>query len=117
MLGEPACPGLQRSRGRGVWDLWLVLQTPLPPEVIGASQLAGCAVRYRVSTRRCRSRRCRQYRWWEELGLTSPEPRRPPQSPPLGGTLRLARQLSWSDEPTGLYHYRTKDRLEADVVH
>lgn len=30
--------------------------------------------------------------------------------------MELARQLTWSDERARLYHYRTKDRLEVDVV-
>lgn len=30
--------------------------------------------------------------------------------------MELARQLTWSQERAGLYHYRTKDKLEVDVV-
>ena len=30
--------------------------------------------------------------------------------------MELARQLTWSEEPARLYHYRTKDRVEVDAV-
>lgn len=30
--------------------------------------------------------------------------------------MELARQLTWSEERGRLYHYRTKDQLEVDVV-
>jgi uncharacterized protein len=30
--------------------------------------------------------------------------------------MELARQLTWSDERAGLYHYRTRDQLEVDAV-
>jgi predicted AAA+ superfamily ATPase len=30
--------------------------------------------------------------------------------------MELARQLTWTDEPVELYHYRTKDGIEVDAV-
>ncbi|MDR1356008.1 MAG: ATP-binding protein [Propionibacteriaceae bacterium] len=44
------------------------------------------------------------------------------QSNPLGGLLEgfvameLARQLSWCETPAVLYHYRTKDQTEVDLI-
>ncbi|NUT38279.1 MAG: ATP-binding protein [Hamadaea sp.] len=41
---------------------------------------------------------------------------------PLGGLLEgfvameIARQLTWSEQPIELYHYRTKDKVEVDIV-
>jgi predicted AAA+ superfamily ATPase len=41
---------------------------------------------------------------------------------PLGGllegfvTMEIARQLTWTDEVIGLFHYRTRDQVEVDIV-
>lgn len=30
--------------------------------------------------------------------------------------MEIARQLTWSEERVELFHYRTKDKVEADIV-
>lgn len=45
-----------------------------------------------------------------------------PLTSPLGGLLEgfvameIARQLTWSEQRVDLYHYRTKDQVEVDIV-
>ncbi|MFW6694150.1 ATP-binding protein [Streptomyces sp. MAR4 CNX-425] len=54
------------------------------------------------------------------LGLDASALRQP--AGPLGGLLEgfvameIARQLTWADQPVELYHYRTKDKVEVDIV-
>lgn len=54
------------------------------------------------------------------LGLDAAALRQP--SGPLGGLLEgfvameIARQLTWADQPIELHHYRTKDKVEVDIV-
>ena len=56
----------------------------------------------------------------ELLGLDAASLRRP--TAPLGGLLEgfviseIARQLTWSEEVAEMYHYRTKDNVEVDLV-
>ena len=56
----------------------------------------------------------------ELLGHDAGSLRRP--TAPIGGLLEgfvmseIARQLTWSDEVADLYHYRTKDNVEVDLV-
>jgi len=54
------------------------------------------------------------------LGLDADRLRQPtsPLGPLLEGfvAMEIARQLSWSDQRAELYHYRTKDKVEVDIV-
>lgn len=54
------------------------------------------------------------------LGLDSHRLRQPtsPLGPLLEGfvAMEIARQLTWSNERADMYHYRTKDKVEVDIV-
>lgn len=54
------------------------------------------------------------------LGLDAENLRRPtsPLGPLLEGfvVMEIARQLTWSEQRAELYHYRTKDKVEVDIV-
>lgn len=54
------------------------------------------------------------------LGLDAVSLRQPtsPLGPLLGGfvAMELARQLTWSRQRVDLYHYRTKDKVEVDIL-